>query len=134
MEVFAPILISIQGKWETMLQNIMVIFGFGNEGEFSRDEFHFFLDCLFRGLFKLLIPTTPNEKKSKIRQPPNPGRKLASSDLETLVSQIFPSNIDIVERSDFIEFMSLGKTADGATPTPTSAVKEVCQLLQYMHE
>ena len=67
MELFAAILISIQGKWETMLANIMVIFGFGNEGEFSRDEFHFFLDCLFRGLFKLLIPTTPALPKSKNR-------------------------------------------------------------------
>lgn len=57
LELFGPILLSVQGKWETILSNAMVIFGFGNEREFSRDEFHFFLDCLFRGLFKLLIVT-----------------------------------------------------------------------------
>ena len=37
MELFAPIIISIQGKWETILAITMVIFGFGDEGEFSRD-------------------------------------------------------------------------------------------------
>ncbi len=43
MELFANILISTQGKFETILQNMMLIFGFNNENEFSRDEFHFFL-------------------------------------------------------------------------------------------
>jgi hypothetical protein len=61
LELFAPILISIQGKWETILTNAMVIFGFNSETEFSRDEFHFFLDCLFRGLLKLLIVTDPSD-------------------------------------------------------------------------
>jgi hypothetical protein len=86
MELFAPIIISIQGKWETILAITMVIFGFGDEGEFSRDEFHFFLDCLFRGLFKLLIPTTPSCPKSKNRKQPHPGRKLPSIDIERLVA------------------------------------------------
>jgi|LauGreDrversion4_2_1035121.scaffolds.fasta_scaffold368105_2 Ca2+-binding EF-hand superfamily protein len=126
MELFAPILISIQGKWETILANTMVIFGFGNEGEFSRDEFHFFLDCLFRGLFKLLIPTTPSSPKARNRRQPHPGRKVPSADIERLVSQVFPSNIDIVERSDFIELMSSNKEGN--------PVKEVCELIQYFHK
>jgi hypothetical protein len=45
-------------------------------------------------------------------------------DLEKLVSQVFPSNIDIVERSDFIELMSSAK--EGST---NPAVKEVCALI-----
>ena len=45
---------------------------------------------------------------------------MANADIEKLVAQVFPSNIDIVERSDFIELMQ-----------PT---KEICELLQYFHE
>ena len=104
MELFGPILISIQGKFETILHNMMLIFGFGNENDFSRDEFHFFLDCLFRGLNKLLIP-------QKHKKPLNPGRKVLSVDIEALVSQIFPSNIDIIDRADFVEFMLPNKEA-----------------------
>lgn len=95
LELFAPILISIQGKWETILTNVMVIFGFNNENEFSRDEFHFFLDCLFRGFFKLLI--VPSENKDYMKPatsiwsrkklvPIHPGRRISSVDLEKLVS------------------------------------------------
>jgi hypothetical protein len=80
MELFAPILISIQGKLETILQNMMIIFGFSSENDFSRDEFHFFLDCLFKGLMKLLVP-----KGSK--KPINNGKKLSSKQgIEILVS------------------------------------------------
>lgn len=79
MELFAPILISIDGKLETILNNMMIIFGFSNENEFSRDEFHFFLDCLFRGLFKLLVL-----KGSK--KPQNPGKKISCVSIEFLVS------------------------------------------------
>ena len=92
----------------------MVIFGFNNENEFSRDEFHFFLDCLFRGFFKLLI--VPSENKDYMKPatsiwsrkklaPLHSGRKISSADLEKLVSQVFPPNIEVVERSDFIELM-----------------------------
>ena len=45
---------------------------------------------------------------------------MANADIEKLVAQVFPSNIDIVERSDFIELMQ-----------PT---KEICELLQYFHD
>ncbi|CDW83191.1 UNKNOWN [Stylonychia lemnae] len=112
LEIFAVILISIQGKFEIILQNMMTIFGFNNENEFSRDEFHFFLDCMFRGLLKLAIP-----KGSK--KPIHPGKKMTQSDIETLVSQIFPNNIDLIERSDFIERM-----------TPS---KDITQMIQYFH-
>jgi hypothetical protein len=74
MELFAVILLSIEGKFEVLINSnlsisyylfsyldIMLIFGFSEEGKFYRDEFHFFLDCLFRGIMKLVIPT--REKK-----------------------------------------------------------------------
>jgi hypothetical protein len=70
MELFATLLISLQGKFETIIHNMMAMFGFNNENEFSRDEFHFFLDCMTRGLLKLGIP-----KNSRV--PVNVGRRLA---------------------------------------------------------
>ena len=79
LELFAVILISIQGKFDTIISNMMIIFGFNNDNDFSRDEFHFFLDCLFRGLLKLAIP-----KGSKV--PTNPGKKIVTKDIECLVS------------------------------------------------
>ena len=75
MELFATILLSIDGKLETILSNMMIIFGFSNENEFSRDEFHFFLDCLFRGLLKLLIP-------KGFRKPVHPGKKISCVSIE----------------------------------------------------
>ena len=123
LEVFAPIAISTQGTWNTLLQNIMAIFGFGAVTEFSRDEFHFFIDCLFRGLFKLLIVKPQGYRYTSGRKklvPMHPGRKLAPADIEKLVSQIFPSNIDILDRADFIELMQQNK--------------EVCEILKYFHE
>ena len=115
LEVFASIVLANQGGWNTILQNIMAIFGFGAENEFSRDEFHFFIDCLFRGLFKLLLVKPPGGPKRRKLLPMHPGRKLANADIEKLVAQVFPSNIDIVERSDFIELMQPNK--------------EICELL-----
>ena len=35
--------------------DLTTIFGFEFGEKFTRDEFHYFLDCLFRGLFCLLI-------------------------------------------------------------------------------
>lgn len=97
----------------------MVIYGFNSETEFSRDEFHFFLDCFFRGLFKLTIvidknnPTlkgpalaTWSRKKSV---PMHAGKRLSSADIEKLVSQVFPPNIEVLERADFIENMRQDK-------------------------
>ena len=66
LELFAVILLSIDGRFEVLLMSkfkcltpvldVMLIFGFGDETEFSRDEFHYFLDCLFRGICKLALP------------------------------------------------------------------------------
>jgi hypothetical protein len=117
---------------ETIFQNMMVIFGFGNEREFSRDEFHFFLDCLFRGLFKLLIVTLPDQvdkppepatsiwERERLKPAPlHPGKRLAPGEIDKLVSQVFPNNIEIMERSDFIELMQPSK--------------EISEILTYVH-
>jgi hypothetical protein len=57
----------------------MLVFGFCDPTEFQRDEWHFFLDCMFRGFMKLAIP-----KKEK--KPCYPGKKIGFSDIETLIT------------------------------------------------
>ena len=60
MELISCILISIDGKFESLIQNIVFIFGFSGmdlkDQSFTRDEFFFFLDCLFRGIMALVAP------------------------------------------------------------------------------
>jgi hypothetical protein len=110
LELCATLLITIQGPWETILNTILLIFGFGNEREFSRNEFHFFLDCLFRGFCKLLIPTpravadapplpalSLHDRERKKPHPLNGGRRVLSLDIDKLVAQVFPNNIEIIE-------------------------------------
>ncbi|TNV83891.1 hypothetical protein FGO68_gene8671 [Halteria grandinella] len=130
LELFAPILISIQGKWETILTNAMVIYGFNCETEFSRDEFHFFLDCFFRGLLKLLIVVDKADPVLRgpalsifSRKKPVPlhaGKRLSPPDLDKLVSQVFPPNIEVLERADFIEAMK--------------QPKEIAEYIKYFNE
>lgn len=77
LELFSVILISLEGKIEVILNNIMGIFGFSDPNLFMLEEFHFFLDCLFRGLMKLLI-----SKKDK--KPSFSGKKIFSNEIEQL--------------------------------------------------
>jgi hypothetical protein len=79
LELFAVILISLEGTFDIILNNIMGIFGFGDVNEFHIDECHYFLDCLFRGLIKLTIP-----KKEK--KPIYSGKKIPSNEIELLVA------------------------------------------------
>ena len=55
MELFAVMLIAVEGTAEAVVQNIMQFFGFQSFEDFYRDELHFFFDCLFRGLCNLVI-------------------------------------------------------------------------------
>ena len=52
-----------------------MIFGFGEENEFSSDEFHYFLDCLFRGILKLGLPKGH-------KAPLYPGYKINCNEIE----------------------------------------------------
>jgi hypothetical protein len=58
--------------------DLMMLFGFAESDMFSRDEFHYFLDCMFRGLLCLLIQV--NEK-----MPLHRGSKLQDQDIAFLV-------------------------------------------------
>jgi hypothetical protein len=58
--------------------DLMLLFGFENPESFTRDEFHFFLDCLFQGLSCFLIT-------SEATQPLYRGYKLKASEILMLV-------------------------------------------------
>ena len=71
MELFALIFLALEGKMETKLNNAMNFFGFNHRSEFARDEFHYYLDCLFRGIMKFAIPSgskTPTMAGKNVRQ------------------------------------------------------------------
>lgn len=57
----------------------MLIFGFNEKTEFTRDEFHFFLDCFVRGAMKLVLP-------GKSKKPVYPGHKIGNQEIARLVS------------------------------------------------
>ena len=58
-EILATIILAIDGDPESMVRNIIYVFGFENgtlDETISKAEFQFFLDSLFRGMMALIIP------------------------------------------------------------------------------
>ena len=73
--------VTLNSKFNKLLVtflDLMTIFGFEHAEKFTRDEFHYFLDCLFRGLFCLLI--CEGHEMSHMR-----GSRLRETDLVFLV-------------------------------------------------
>ena len=89
------IFLALEGKMETKLNNAMNFFGFNHRSEFARDEFHYYLDCLFRGIMKFAIPAGSSK-------PIMAGKSVRQEDIEDLVSQVFPSGVDVIDREQFI--------------------------------
>lgn len=58
-ELISAIILSIDGTFESFLKNVIFVFGFSDsqsQESISKDEFHFYLDCLFRGVMNLAVP------------------------------------------------------------------------------
>jgi len=98
MELLTVIALASDGKIEILLGNIMNMFGFSSSTSFSKDECYFFLDCMFRGIMKLVTPI--GEKK-----PIFAGKRIAHRDLEDLALEIFPMKKYEVERDRFIQLI-----------------------------
>ena len=47
MDLFAVIVVSLEGRIDIILNNMMNIFGFSDPQMFEVDEFHYFLNCFF---------------------------------------------------------------------------------------
>jgi len=96
LELFAVIIISAKGTGETMINNIMLYFGFQSRQEFYRDELHFFFDCLFRGLCNLVI-TRGN------KMPMNRGTRVNGCEIAKLVKKVFVGDkTESYEQAQFI--------------------------------
>lgn len=54
-EVYCAFLLLSKGSYEAFLKTIIDIFGFGNQGRITRNQFFFFLDSFYRMLPKILI-------------------------------------------------------------------------------
>ena len=68
-ELIAVIILCIGGEFEEFITNIIFIFGFENGQTVDNEtittyEFHFFLDCLFRGIMAMVVP--PEQVKNKV--------------------------------------------------------------------
>ena len=77
----------------------MLFFGFQSETDFYKDELHFFLNCLSRGLMNLLI-------FKGNREPTMRGYGLSESDIRTLINQSFEANQESIEREKFISIFN----------------------------
>ena len=56
LELFAVLLLSIEGKVDALCDNIITIFGWADtDKSIHRFEFHYFLDSLFRGILGLIV-------------------------------------------------------------------------------
>ena len=94
-----------------------MIFGFEFSDSFSRNEFQLFLSSLFRGIFSLTM--LKNEKKSHHHRK---GYYLPFSDLESLVDQVFPSNKEVIERSEFVSLFMASKQINDIFTSLNSAM------------
>ena len=69
LELLCAISLTTSGTMEGKLMNAFLIFGFKDSGTVSVDEFHIFLDCLVRAIYKIALrnsdtfyPRHPNFK------------------------------------------------------------------------
>ena len=72
----------------------MTFFGFSDQDKFTADEFHFFLNCLFRGVCSLAI-TNSN------KMPNNRGCFVSDKDIDILVSSVFRKDSHELSRTLF---------------------------------
>ncbi len=80
--------------------DIVGVFGFKTDIEFSRDEFFLFLDSLFRGLTKVLIVKGETKPVHRIK-------RISSKDLSNVVSWIYKPGEDYINREEFLGYFLL---------------------------
>ena len=102
MELISVILLSIDGTFESLIKNVLFIFGFSDQQtqqSITKDEFQFFLDCMFRGVMSLvqppkLVTNAVMRKRYKDNvETPYIGRRVDHKSIADLVAEIFPPEI-----------------------------------------
>ena len=88
-------LILSKGSYEIYLKTVVDIFGFENAGKITRNEFFFFLDCLYRALPKALII---KGEKTTIEM----NIRLDFQDINRFIENIFEEKLEL-ERNEIYE-------------------------------
>jgi len=113
-ELFAVMLLMVEGAFETKLGNIIEIFGGEQPNAITQGEMHWFLDALFRGLFKILIKkgeTAPKDTNRRISDEEIKGLlKLIFKDLNSVRYVMKDEMVRNMETSGFTLFNFLDKT------------------------
>jgi len=94
LELFAILLMCIEGKVDALCDNIITIFGWADtDKSLHRFEFHYFLDSLFRGILGLII--TKGEQ-----MPTKRGFRVSSKEIIKLVQAVF-GEADSLDKEQF---------------------------------
>ena len=96
MELLTVLAFSAKGNFSQLMENIVLVFGFESEGDITKDEYHFFLDCLFRGIMKLTCP-------KGCKDPPLKGRRVIQTDLAKAAAELFSTGEGKMNKKVFID-------------------------------
>ena len=101
-ELISVILLSIDGNFESFIKNVIAIFGFDdqqNQKTITKEEFHFYLDCLFRGVMAIVVPPelvrnhVDRHKFQNKQIMPHIGKCVDTQDIEQIVKLIFTNDV-----------------------------------------
>lgn len=101
-ELISVILLSIDGNFESFIKNVIAIFGFDdqqNQKTITKEEFHFYLDCLFRGVMAIVVPPelvrnhVDRHKFQNKQIMPHIGKCVDTQDIEQIVKLIFANDV-----------------------------------------
>lgn len=96
MELLTVFAFSAKGNFSQLMENVVLVFGFSQEGEITKDEYHFFLDCFFRGIMKLTTPKGCTE-------PPLKGRRIMQQDLAKSAAELFSAGEGKMNKKVFVD-------------------------------
>lgn len=99
LELLAVISISTSGTLEARLANAFFIFGFNEKDRLTKEEFHYFLDCLFRGVAKVAL------REDDTYYPRYPNKRVSAQEISNIVSAIFANNPVSITVENFLDWL-----------------------------
>lgn len=135
-ELVAMICLSIDGTFESLLKTIIFMFGFNDvekQETITREEFHLFLDSMFRGIINLgcLPEKVTNEvqlKRYRDRQRfPHLGRRVDQGEISQIVTTMFSK--EVLPDKEVHSAATLKQAFEQSQVRPVQMVKEVLTQL-----
>jgi len=99
LELLSVISISTSGTLEARLGNAFFIFGFNEKDRLTKEEFHYFLDCLFRGVAKVAL------REDDTYYPRYPNKRVSAQEISNIVSAIFSNNAVSITVENFLDWL-----------------------------